>query len=208
MRFRRQNPQSLLAVILCFSSLCLPIEGNADARDSQSPGKSLNFSLPGIDGRAHTQAEFSGSKAAVFLFIAAECPISNRYAPEVNSIVAGYSRQNIAFYAVHSEPDLPRETAAKHASEFGFQFPVLLDPAQVLATRFGVRMTPTVLVTSPSGEVLYRGRIDNRYLDFGKFRNAGITPDLRNALDSVLKGRPVELPLTKTVGCAIPEPRG
>ncbi len=170
-----------------------------------SKERPLTYSLADVLGRPHTAQEVSKSKAAVFLFVAAECPISNRYAPEINRIVADYRAQSFVFYGVHSDPDLEREAARKHASEYGFQFPVLLDPLQTLAATFGVTLTPTVVVASPSGDLIYRGRIDNRYLDFGRYRNAGIASDLRLVLDAVSAGRVVTVPFTKSIGCAIPQ---
>ncbi len=84
--------------------------------------------------------------------------------------------------------------------------PMLLDPAQTLAKRTGVALTPTAVILSPAGELLYRGRIDNRHLDFGKYRDAGVNPDLRMALDAALAGTPVAEPFTKPIGCALPPP--
>jgi hypothetical protein len=75
-----------------------------------------------------------------------------------------------------------------------------------LASRTGVTLTPTAVILSPAGELLYRGRIDNRYLDFGKYRDAGVKPDLRLALDAVVAGNPVAEPFTNPIGCALPPP--
>ena len=167
----------------------------------------LEFSLTDVNGRLHTQAEIKNAKAAVFFFIATECPISNRYAPEINRVVADYTAKNLVFYAVQSDPDLTVADARAHTQGYGYKLPVLFDPSQQLASKFGVTLTPTVVVVSPAGTMFYRGRIDNRYLDLGKYRNAGIKPDLRLALDALDAGRPVSEPVTKTIGCALPLPR-
>jgi hypothetical protein len=75
-----------------------------------------------------------------------------------------------------------------------------------MASRIGVTLTPTAVILSPHGKVLYRGRIDNRYLDFGKYRDTGIKPDLRLALDALLAGKAVPEPFTKSIGCGLPPP--
>jgi hypothetical protein len=54
---------------------------------------------------------------------------------------------------------------------------------------------------------LYRGRIDNRVADFGSTRPEATVHDLKDALDAVLAGRPVAVPFTKSVGCAITRAR-
>jgi hypothetical protein len=58
-------------------------------------------------------------------------------------------------------------------------------------------------VLSPSGQLLYLGRIDNRVEDYGKHRVQITEFDLRNALDAVLSGKAVSRPRTKAFGCAI-----
>ena len=55
----------------------------------------------------------------------------------------------------------------------------------------GASVTPQAAVLSPDGTVLYLGRIDNRVEDFGKQRPQATVPDLRNALDALLAGKPV-----------------
>ena len=43
-------------------------------------------------------------------------------------------------------------------------------------------------MVSPTGQVLYRGRIDDRYAGDGKRRDEPTTADLQGALDAVLAG--------------------
>jgi peroxiredoxin len=169
---------------------------------------SWDFDLLDAAGRRHTAQEWKEARAVALFFIAAECPISNRYAPEINRIVAAYSARGVAFYGVQSDPDVGAASALRHVKAYGFDFPVLLDPAQTLADQTGVTLTPTAVIVSPAGELLYRGRIDNRYLDFGKYRDAGVKPDLRLALDALITGKPVAEKYTKSIGCALPPPVG
>jgi peroxiredoxin len=173
---------------------------------AQAPA--LEFDLLDAAGRRHTAREWKEARAVALFFIAAECPISNRYAPEINRIVADYATRGVVFYGVHSDQDFGAAAALRHARNYGFDFPVLLDPTQTLANQTGVTLTPTAVILSPAGELLYRGRIDNRYLDFGKYREAGVKPDLRLALDAVIAGKLVAEKYTKSIGCALPPPGG
>ena len=59
----------------------------------------------------------------------------------------------------------------------------------------------------PGLELVYRGRIDDRYVDFGNTRARATQHDLRQALDAVLSGEPVANPRTKAVGCFIADLR-
>ena len=157
-------------------------------------------------GVVHNQAEWANRKAVVLIFIATDCPVSNVYTPEMNRIRRDYADRGVAVYAVHSDPSEDPAAVRRHASEFGYAFPVLLDPKQLLPKQTGARVTPEAAILSPQGKVLYLGRIDNRVEDFGKKRLEPTQHDLRDALDTVLAGKAIPNPKTRAIGCAIPTP--
>jgi hypothetical protein len=161
------------------------------------------LSVTDVRGVTHSVPN-AKSKATVLFFVAHDCPISNSYAPEINRICAEYSPHNVAFYMVYPEPGLAADKVRQHAREFGYRCPALLDPAHTLVKRTGVTVTPEVAVLSSTGKLLYRGRIDDRHIDFGKKRVQPTRRDLRLALDAIISGKPVPNRLTKAIGCFIP----
>lgn len=148
-------------------------------------------------------ANAADKKAVVLVFIARDCPISNAYAPELQRIYARYTPQKIGFALVYPEDDITLADAQKHAKDFGYACPVFLDPTHRWARKAGATVTPEAAVFSPQGKLLYRGRIDDLYADWGKRRPQARTHDLRNALDAILTGKPVPTPKTKAIGCFI-----
>lgn len=150
-------------------------------------------------------ASMKGKKAITLFFIARDCPISNAYAPEINRICARYAPRKIAFYMVYPDPDTTLADAQKHAKDYGYTAPVLLDPAHRLTRRVGATVTPEAAVIAPSGKLLYRGRIDDLYIGFGKQRFAATRHDLRLALDAAAQGNTTPRPFTHSVGCFIPD---
>ena len=161
------------------------------------------FSLSDTNGRVHTPAEWVGKRAVVVLFVSTDCPLSNRYVPELKRIESAYGPRGVAFYAVQGDATIAADQVRRHATEFAYTFPYLLDPTESLATYTGATTTPQAAVLSPHGELLYLGRIDNRLEDFGHERVQVTQFDLREALDAVLAGKPVPHPRTKALGCAI-----
>ena len=143
----------------------------------------------------------TGAKAAVFLFVARDCPISNAYAPEIRRIIARYAPQRVAFTLVYPDPDTSPAQARRHAKDYGLACLLLLDPLHRLVRRVGATVTPEAAVFAPGGRLLYRGRIDDLYLGFGKRRDHATRHDLCDALDAVLSGRPVPAPRTEAIGC-------
>jgi thiol-disulfide isomerase/thioredoxin len=165
---------------------------------------SLDFSLKDAGGSTHTAADLSRAKATVLIFVATECPNSNSYAPILARLYREYSPRGIAFFNVYSDPSETSATVRKHDTDFETPFPALLDPHQTLARETGARSTPEVVILSPSGQKLYRGRVDNRFVEPGKTRYQPTENDLDEALGAILRGKAVPHAVTRTIGCAIP----
>ncbi len=163
-----------------------------------------SFSLGDTEGNKHSLDEFARHKAIVLFFLGTECPVSNGYSPDMQSIVSKYATAGIACYGVHCDPTITIAEVAAHAKAYHLVFPMLLDRDQVLAHGSGVRVTPEAVVVSPTGKVLYRGRLDDRYSTEGKRRDEPTVRDLENALNSVLANEAPAVAETKAFGCPLP----
>ena len=158
------------------------------------------------DVNGKMQQPLSGNPpATVIIFITNDCPIANAYAPEINSMVAEYKPRGVAFWLAHVDGDLSLEDARKHARDFGYRCPVIMDTHHMLSQAIGATVTPEAAVIDTQRRLVYRGRIDDRYIDFGKKRFAPTQRDLRAALDAVLEGLDVPCPRTRAIGCFIPD---
>jgi len=180
------------------AALCLWLPGAA------AQAEPLAFRLTDARGAVHTQDEVRTAKATVLIFLHTECPLSNRYVPEINRIAREYAAKGFAFFAVNADPSESADTIRKHYEAYALEIPTLRDPEHVLVRHTGATLTPEVAVVGPDGDVRYLGRIDDRAVDFGKTRLEPKRTDLRIALDEILAGKPVSLPVAKSIGCAIP----
>ena len=198
--------------------LVLAMQGAISASPATQPATTPSIELRDADGAACKPvpaAKARGAKAVVFLFVAVDCPISNAYAPETNRICQAYGKADdrgkdgdkkdgaFDFYFVHADPDLAPADAKKHAADYGYGCPLLMDPKKELAGALGAKVTPEAFVVSAEGLVLYHGRIDDRYVAYGKSRIEPTVRDLRAALDAIEAGKPVATPETKAIGCPI-----
>ena len=179
-------------MILCLLSLVVASAG------AETPA------FTAIDGKPHQPLDFTARKATVFIFTATDCPIANGYAPEINRICEKYAA-SAAIFLIHADPALKNEDARKHAAEYRYTCPVLLDPEQKIVAHAKATITPEAAVFSSDGKLAYRGRINDLHVDLGRKRASATTHDLRDALDAVLAGKAVAQPETKAVGCFIPE---
>lgn len=177
-----------------------------DLAPAPAPPTVREFRLADAEGKEHGVREWEGSGAIVLFFVGPECPVSNGYAPEMARLARAFERRRFLFYAVHADPDVTAEAARLHAREYGLAFPVLLDPELSVARQSGVARIPTAVVLAPTGRVLYRGRIDDRYAPDGKRRDAPTRCDLREFLEKLPFKEDPGLTETPVFGCPLPTP--
>jgi len=144
----------------------------------------------------------ASAKAVVFLFTATDCPISNRYAPEIQRLYQAYADKGVKFFLIYPNPADTPALIREHAKSFGYPAEALRDPKQALAKFVGATIMPEAAVYA-GGQVVYRGRIDDRYVNLGLERPSATTHDLADALTAVLAGAPVPHRTTQAVGCYI-----
>jgi hypothetical protein len=175
-----------------------------DSRQTAARAQQLILDLTGreLDPFGSTDA-----KAIVFLFIRSDCPISNRYAPEVRRLHEKFAPSGVTFWIVYSDPDERVETISEHVREYQYGLSVLRDLRHTLVRKTGVRVTPEAAVFVPQGRMVYRGRIDDRYVAFGKTRPAATTYDLERVLQAVVEGKPLRARTTHAIGCFITDLR-
>lgn len=164
----------------------------------------LSFHVQDTAGTWHDAAEWRGARAVVLLFISIDCPISNSYAPEFQRLKSTYTEKGVRFYAVQPDPGRAVQDVRKYAADFHYTFPMLLDAKQALTRATGATTMPQAVLLSAQGEVLYAGRVDDRYIAIGKSRYKVSTHDLRDAIEAALAGKPVVRARTEPVGCVIP----
>lgn len=146
------------------------------------------------------------AKATVMLFIAVDCPISNRYAPEMGRLYTKFNPLGVSFVRVYVDDSVELADIRQHGRDFKMPSAALLDGKHELVKKLRMTVTPEVAVIGPDGTVQYRGRINDLYADHGRVREGGeFRQDLRVALEEIVAGKPVSKPFTTAIGCGIPE---
>jgi hypothetical protein len=162
----------------------------------------------GLDGRPlDPLAPAAGVAATVLVFTMTDCPISNRYAPELRRLHAAFSGRGVRFWLVYPKREDDAPAIRAHGATFAQGIAAVRDPQLTLVRATGVSVTPEVAVFDAAGVVRYRGRIDDRYVEFGVDRPAPTRHDLADALTHVLAGTPVPEPVTRAIGCFLADLR-
>ena len=153
-----------------------------------------------------------GDDVRVFVFVRRDCPIANRYAPELSRLMqrasAGpASLPPATFTIVYVDPRDTAALVAEHRREFALSGPWMIDRTHALANTAGATVTPEAAVYGPSRDgvrrLLYLGRIDDRVESIGRIRPAAATHELGDAIDAAREGRLPSPAAGPAVGCFI-----
>ncbi len=159
-----------------------------------------------LHGQPVRQLAGPGTRVVVLLFAASDCPISNRYIPEIARLRRQFSGHGVRFLWVYPNPEDTAAVVTVHNRDFSIEENALLDRRQTLVGWAHATITPeaAVFVVKGSGlREVYQGRIDDRYISLGQERPQAEHHDLEDALAAALAGKPVPQPGGPPVGCSI-----
>jgi peroxiredoxin len=178
--------------------------GPSDPTPAPIGAKAPDFAdLLGTDGRRYGLASFADRDALVLIFSSNRCPTAKAYATRMNALAASFGPRGVALVAInandpHLYPDESYARMIERAGEDGYTFPYVADEGQRLARALGATCTFHVFVLDRERRVRYQGRFDD-----ARIAERVTSHDLVNALDDVLAGRPVGVPVTRAFGCSL-----
>lgn len=185
--------KSIKTIILLALLLSVPLRADAisandlTALDISNENKSVSIA--------------DGSQATVVIILGAECPISRRMLPRMKELAKISKQKDVAFYGVFSDSWTTLEGAKKFQKEYEVDFPLLLDNSVSIAKHLKSGVKPEAFVFDEKGELIYRGRIDNRFVSIGRLRNTFDKHDLLNAITAAAEGVKPEVSETPAIGC-------
>jgi thiol-disulfide isomerase/thioredoxin len=202
--------RNLLLVCLC--SLMAPLFA-AEPKTLELGTSAPDFSLPGIDDKTYTLADFADKDILAIVFTCNHCPTAQAYEGRIKALVDKFKGKSVAIVAVS-----PNSDAAVRLDELGytdlgdslddmkvraveheFNFPYLYDgETQSMARAYGPVATPHVFVFDKDRRLRFRGRIDD-----GENPKNIKNKDTENAIDALLAGKPAPVETTRTIGCSI-----
>lgn len=169
------------------------------------PGdKAPHFKLPATDGETYSLSDFGGDRFLVVFFTCNHCPYvigsdevtratANRFGPKGVRFV-GINSNSENTYAEDSFPNM-----VKRMKEHRFPWIYLYDQDQSVAKAYGALRTPHFYVFDEKRHLVYTGR----GVDFPRDASKATVNDLDRALEELISGRPVSVPLTNPIGCNV-----
>ena len=162
-----------------------------------------DFSLLDHQGKFH-QLSWYGDQEAIVIFIQGNgCPIVRNGAHAFKAVRDEYESQGVAFFMLNPQVQDNRQSIANEAAEFGYDVPILVDEAQLVAESLDVDRTSEVFIIDPrTMTVVFRGPIDDR-LGYESQKPQANNHYLKDALDALLSGQTVAQGTVDAPGCLI-----
>lgn len=165
-----------------------------------------DFSLLDHQGKFHQLSWYDDQEAVVIFIQGNGCPIVRNGAPTLKAIRDEYESKGVAFFMLNPQPQDNRDSIAAEAEEFDYDFPILVDEAQLVAESLGVDRTSETFIIDPNTrEILFRGPIDDR-LGYESQKPEARNHYLKDALDAVLAGQELAAIDVEAPGCLISFP--
>lgn len=159
---RSRHAVAALLFMLCGAALAgperLPSEGGGRPAPVASESyRSMDFTLPDLDGMPVTLGRYLGKKPVLLFFWATWCPECKKAIPEINAMTADPSDGRLQILGIDFRES--REKAAIAVKTRGIRFPVLLDERGQVARAYGVVGIPTYILIDRRGNVVYREHV-------------------------------------------------
>jgi thiol-disulfide isomerase/thioredoxin len=149
--------------------------------------------------------ELKSDIATMIMFICNHCPFVKHIQRELTAIAKTYQAKGVSFIAISSNdvdnyPADSPENMRIEAQTHHYTFPYLYDETQDVAKAYRAACTPDFYLFDKDLKCVYRGRFD----DATPGNHRPVTgKDLRQALNHLLAGKPIDPDQQASVGCSI-----
>lgn len=158
-----------------------------------------------VSGKILELQQLKSNIATVIMFISNHCPYVKHLRKQLVEVAKEYQTKGIRFIAICSNdtkryPEDSPKRMTEVAKELHFPFPYLHDETQEIAKVYQAACTPDFYVFDKDLKCVYRGQFDDSRPGNNRPVNGN---DLRNALENILAGKPVDTNQKPSVGCNI-----
>ncbi|MBX7167315.1 MAG: redoxin domain-containing protein [Pirellulales bacterium] len=173
-------------------------------------GQSISdFELRDVYGEPRRLTALAGERATVVVLLGTDCPLAQLYARQLVTLARQFADHGVAFVAIDPNSQDSLEDMLAFARRFEWTMPWLKDPQATMVDVLAARRVPEAFVLDAERRVRYRGRIDDQHQ-----RQSGLNvdraqarrEDLKLAIEQLLAGQAIEMPVTEATGCLIGRP--
>jgi peroxiredoxin len=166
--------------------------------------RAIPFQLPATDGRVYQLGDFKDARFLVIFFTCNHCPYVTGSDELTRETALQFKERGVQFVAINSnskntyaEDDF--EHMIKRMDEHKFPWVYLYDESQAVALAYGALRTPHFYVFNEKRKLVYTGRA----VDNPKDPSKATVNDLDRALQELIAGKAVSVPVTNPIGCNV-----
>ena len=156
--------------------------------------------LPGVDGKAHSLADYHGAKTVVIVFTCNHCPVAKMHEDRLTELARKFEKDvQVVAISVSRNPADGLDKMKVRAAEKKYPFPYLYDETQKAGRNYGATATPHFFVLDGERKIAYMGAFDDSTLEPEKAQKHYLV----DALKAVLEGKEPRVRESLQRGCAI-----
>ncbi len=163
-----------------------------------------DFTLPATDGRNYSLADFRDAAILVVCFTCNHCPYVIGSDEVTRASAERFAERGVRFVGINSnsertypEDDFDHMVARMKQQRFPWVY--LHDESQAVARAYGALRTPHFFVFDRDRKLVYTGR----GVDSPRDASRVTVNDLDRALEEMLAGKAVSVPMTNPIGCNV-----
>ncbi len=163
-----------------------------------------DFTLPATDGNTYSLRDYKDAKILVVFFTCNHCPYVTGSDEVTRQTAEAFLDQGVRFVAINSNsvithPDDSFDQMVVRMEAQRFPWNYLYDATQDVAKAYGALRTPHFYVFDEERHLVYTGRGVDQPMDTTKMT----VNNLKDALEEIVSGHPVSVPLTNPIGCNV-----
>jgi peroxiredoxin len=160
--------------------------------------------LPGTNNKVYSLESFKDKKVLVVIFMCNHCPYVKAVLRRLINLQNEYAERSVQLVGINvndvkKQPDDSPENMKALAEKKQLPFPYLFDASQESAKSYDAVCTPDIYVYGEERELLYRGRVDDNWQHPDEITRH----DLKDAIEAILAGQPVNDDQVSSLGCSI-----
>lgn len=150
------NYKFLIMIVCCFIFIAA-CEGKTISSD-----KTIDFTLPDLEGKNVSLSDYLGEKVVLLVFGATWCPHCRNEIPELKAIYEKFKREN--FVLLYIDIGESKEKVSSFAEKYSLPYTVLLDKESKVASSYKVYGIPYAFLIDKKGKIVFKGGTPKGFL--------------------------------------------
>lgn len=160
--------------------------------------------MTGTDGKTVTLEQAKTDKGLLVMFSCNTCPYVIKSQARTKEMMDYAAKKGIGMVVINSnearrDGDDSKKAMAKYAKKEKYTAPYVIDNNSAVADAFGATRTPEVFLFDANGKLVYKGAMEDQPANPSESKELF----LKDAMDSMLSGHPINPNTTKSIGCTI-----